>query len=164
MDRPRSPEVETFWQAFRRARDVPEQPYDVCRMGDSPQLAAELLALILKGPKRATACLLRDVEQGIETLARIGGYTVVLDADDQPRAIWRTRTVDVKPLCQVDAAFAWDEGEGNRTRHDWLASHVRYFTRRAAIEGFSFDESMPAVFERFTLVWPAGDADPEDMS
>jgi uncharacterized protein YhfF len=94
-------------------------------------------------------------------MARGGGHVVVLDGRDRPRAIWRTRTVDVKPLDQVDEAFAWDEGEGDRTRAGWLAMHVRYFTRRAEREGFTFSETMPAVFERFTLVWPAGDADPE---
>jgi len=60
-----------------------------------------------------------------------------------------------------DAAFAWDEGEGDRTRRDWLAVHVGYFAARAEEEDFTFDESMAAVFERFTLVWPPGDADPE---
>ncbi len=110
MDKPRSSEVEAFWQAFRCARGVPEQAYDVCRMGDSSGLADELLALILKGPKRATACLLRDVGQGIEMMARVGGYVIVLDGVDKPRAIWRTKTVEVKPLNEVDDAFAWDEG------------------------------------------------------
>lgn len=161
MDKPRSPEVESFWQAFRHARSVPEQSYDVCRMGDGPELAGELLALILSGPKRATACLLCDVQHGGETMARVGGHVVVLDGGDRPRAIWRTRTVDVKPLNQVDDAFAWDEGEGDRTRRDWLAAHVRYFSSRSVAEGFVFDESMPAVFERFTLVWPPEEADAE---
>ncbi len=161
MDKPKSPAIAAFWQEFRRARGVPEQDYDVCRMGDGPGMADELLALILTGPKRATACLLRDVEAGGEVMARIGGHVVVLDGKDQPRAIWRTRTVEVKPLERVDDAYAWDEGEGDRTREDWLAMHVGYFTRRARKEGYAFDESMPAVFERFTLVWPVGYADPE---
>ncbi len=161
MDKPRSPAVVAFWEEFRRARGVPEQAYDVCRMGDNPALADESLALILAGPKRATACLLRDVEQGIEMLARVGAHVVVIDAHDRPRAIWRTKTVDVKPLDQVDDAFGWDEGEGERTREDWLAQHTLYFDRRARAEGFAFDASMPAVFERFTLVWPPASADTE---
>lgn len=161
MDKPKTPAVEAFWREFREARGVPEQPYDVCRMGDSSQFGDELLQLILTGPKRATACLLRDVETGGEVMARVGGHVVVLDGQDRPRAIWRTRTVDVKPLNQIDDAFAWDEGEGQRTREDWLAMHVRYFSRRAEREGFAFNDSLPAVFERFTLVWPAGYADPE---
>jgi uncharacterized protein YhfF len=160
MDKPRSAAVDAFWQAYRAARDVPEQHYDVCRMGSSPEMGDELLALILAGPKRATAYLLRDVEQDGEAMSRVGGLVVVLDGADRPRAIWRTKTVDVKPLDQVDSSFAWDEGEGDRTRADWLAMHVRYFTARAAAEGFAFDPAMPAVFERFTLVWPPEHADP----
>ena len=39
--------------------------------------------------------------------------------------------------------------------------HVRYFSRRAKAEGFAFDPSMPAVFERFTMVWPPDYADTE---
>jgi len=159
MDKPRSREVETFWESFRAARGVAQQDYDVCRFGSSPAMADELLALVLKGAKRATAYLLRDVELGGETMSRVGSHVVVLDGSDRPRAIWRTRTVEVKPLNEVDDAFAWDEGEGDRTRRDWLAMHVRYFADRAKREGLTFDESMPAVFERFT----PGDADPEGM-
>ena len=85
----------------------------------------------------------------------------MLDGGDRPCAIWRTKTVDVKPLEQVDDAFAWDEGEGDRTCEDWLAMHVRYFTRRAKADGFDFVPSMPAVFERFTVVWPPQYADTE---
>ena len=161
MDKPRSPEVEAFWNAYRAARGVPEQDYDVCRFGSSAAMGDELLALVLEGPKRATAYLLRDVELGGEKMSRVGGHVVVLDGADRPSAIWRTRTVDVKPLNEVDAAFAWDEGEGDRTRADWLAMHVRYFTARAKAEGFAFEDSMPAVFERFTLVWPPEHADPQ---
>jgi uncharacterized protein YhfF len=164
MDKQRSPEVEAFWSAYRAARGEPPEHYDVCRLGSSPEMGNELLALVLEGPKRATACLLRDVEVGGETMARVGGHVVVLDGAGRPRAIWRTRTIDVKPLNRVDGAFAWDEGEGDRTRGDWLALHVRYFTARAADEGFIFDEAMPAVFERFTLVWPPEHADPQSAS
>lgn len=161
MDKPKSPAVEAFWQEFRRARSVAEQDYDVCRMGDSAGMGDELLQLILTGPKRATAYLLRDVEAGGEMMGRVGGHVIVLDGQESPRAIWRSKTVEVKPLNRIDDAFAWDEGEGERTREDWLAMHVRYFTRRASGEGFTFDETMLAVFERFTVVWPPGYADPE---
>jgi len=160
-DKPKSPAVETFWQEYRRTRGVPEQGYDVCRFGSDAEMADELLALVLKGQKRATACLLRDVETGAEVMARVGGHVVVLDGSDRPRAIWRTRTVDVKPLDQIDDAFAWDEGEGDRTAADWLAMHIRYFENRARTEGFAFAPSMPAVFERFIIVWPPSDADTE---
>jgi uncharacterized protein YhfF len=139
MDKPKSPAVEAYWQAYCRARGAVGLAYDVCRMGDSAGMGDELLQLILRGPKRATACLLRDVENGGEVMATVGGHVVVLDGRDTPRAIWRSKTVEVKPLDQVDDAFAWDEGEGDRTRADWLAMHTRYFERRAETEGFAFD-------------------------
>jgi uncharacterized protein YhfF len=161
MDRPRTPEVEAFWMGYRAARGVADQPYDVCRFGSSPAMGDSLLGLMLRGQKRATAYLLRDVEVGGETMSRVGGHVVVLDGAGRPRAIWRTRTVEVKPLDQVDAAFAWDEGEGDRTRADWLAMHADYFAARAKAEGFVFDPTMPAVFERFILVWPPEHADPQ---
>jgi uncharacterized protein YhfF len=161
MDKPKSPAVEAFWQEYLRARGMPEQPYEVCRFGSDSQMGDELLALVLKGQKRATACLMRDVETGAEMMADVGAHVVVLDGSDRPRVIWKTRTVDVKPFDQVDDAFAWDEGEGERTREDWLAMHTRYFEERARKEGFAFTPSMPAVFERFTVVWPPGDADVE---
>jgi uncharacterized protein YhfF len=161
MDKPRSPEVEAFWNAYRAARDVPDEDYVVCSFGSAPDMSDELLALVLGGPKRATAYLLRDVEVGGEKMSTVGGHVVVLDGADRPRAIWRTRTVDVKSLKEVDSAFAWDEGEGDRTRADWLAMHVRYFTAQSEAQGFAFNDSMPAVFERFTLVWPPEHADPQ---
>jgi uncharacterized protein YhfF len=54
----------------------------------------------------------------------------------------------------VDESFAWDEGEGDRTRADWIAGHRAYFTRQAAREGFEFSDETPLVFERFVVVWP----------
>jgi uncharacterized protein YhfF len=161
MEKPKSAEVRAFWEEFRQARGVPQQPFDACRFAEDALLNDELLVLVLRGIKRATACLVRDVEAGYDMMARVGGHVVLLDGRDRPRAIWRTRTVDVKPLDQVDDAFAWDEGEGERTRDDWLAAHVRFYSGRAAREGFAFDASMPAVFERFTIVWPPQHADPE---
>jgi hypothetical protein len=36
----------------------------------------------------------------------------MLDGEGHPRFIWRTTEVTIKPLSQVDEAFAWDEGKG----------------------------------------------------
>lgn len=94
-------------------------------MGRDPAIADELLALILIGFKRATACLAHDVEAGNEMMAQVGGHVVLLDGDDRPRACGAPRRWEVKPLRDVDDAFAWDEGEGERTGEDWLALHER---------------------------------------
>jgi uncharacterized protein YhfF len=40
---------------------------------------------------------------------------MMLDGEGTARFIWRITEVPLKPLCEVDEAFAWDEGEGDRT-------------------------------------------------
>ena len=41
-----------------------------------------------------------------------GDFVIMLNGVGRPRFIWRTTEVTIKPLSQVDEAFAWDEGEG----------------------------------------------------
>jgi uncharacterized protein YhfF len=60
----------------------------------------------------------------------------------------------IGPVESVDDSFAYDEGEGDRTRTDWLRSHRRYFTRVCAARGEQFSEADEVVFERFRVVWP----------
>jgi hypothetical protein len=61
---------------------------------------------------------------------------------------------------EVDAAFAWDEGEGDRSVAYWLDAHRRFFARRCAQLGVAFSDEVLTVFERFELVWPRA-PDPE---
>ena len=153
--RPRSPAVRDYWQEFCRSRSIPaDQRYDVLAFGDTPTLADELLALVLAGPKRATAALVLEFERSGEALPEPGLYSVVLNGRGEPGCVIRTTEVEVKPFDQVDARFAWDEGENDRTLTSWIKGHRRYFMRQCASWGIPFDEAMPVVFERFELVWP----------
>ena len=49
--------------------------------------------------------------------------------------------------------FAWDEGEGDRTRRSWLDGHETYFRRNLPTIGVQFDPDMTAVFERFDVLY-----------
>ena len=60
-------------------------------------------------------------------------------------------------LDSVDDAFAWDEGEGDRTRDWWLDAHRGFFRRR--LPHVTDFDALPTVFERFTVVWPPALAD-----
>ena len=131
-----------------------ERRYDVFAFGDTPALADELLALVLVGPKRATAALVLDFERSGDPLPEPGVHSVVLDGRGEPGCVIRTTEVAVKPFDQVDAGFAWDEGEDDRTLETWRKWHGRYFARQCAGWGITFDEGMPVVLERFELAWP----------
>lgn len=122
-------------------------------------MAGELADLVLVGTKRATASLARDYADGHEPLPKVGDYVVVVDGEGTPCCIWRTVQIVVKPLAAVDEGFAWDEGEGNRTRQWWLDAHREYFRRQAAREGFTMHDGIETVFERFEIVWRPSAAD-----
>jgi uncharacterized protein YhfF len=155
---PRSPDTDAFWQAFRCYAGLDHDNYMVGSFGDSPKMATELAHLVIARIKRATASLARDYGEG-EPTPKPGDFVIMLDGKGRPRFIWRTTEVTIKPLSQVDEAFAWDEGEGDRTRDWWLDAHRRYFARQASREPFELDDDILTVFERFEVVWPLDVAD-----
>jgi uncharacterized protein YhfF len=127
--------------------------------GDSRELADELIDLVLHGPKRATAGLVADFAAEGQLLPRIGGHWIACDGAGVPRAVLRSAELRIGPIETVDDSFAWDEGEGDRTRDDWLRGHRRYFQRTCAARGERFTEEHEVVFERFQVVWPLEVAD-----
>jgi uncharacterized protein YhfF len=151
--------TEAFWHDFVRHAGPGAADYQVVAFGDSSGMATELAALVVAGTKRATASLMRDYAGGHLPLPKVGDFVVMVDGDGAPRCIWRTTEIEIKPLDMVDARFAWDEGEGDRTLDWWLAAHRRYFAGEAVRNGFEMHDAIEAVFERFTVVWPLTIAD-----
>jgi len=150
--------AERMWRdyvAAHPARASVDDEHPVERFGDSAELADELIELVLHGPKRATAGLVADFSADGEPLPRIGGHWIACDGSGAPRAVLRTQELRIGPIDSVDDAFAFDEGEGDRSREDWLRSHRRYFTRTCAARGEQFTDEHEVVFERFAVVWPA---------
>jgi uncharacterized protein YhfF len=94
------------------------------RFGDSAKLADELLALVLAGRKTATCWAERDGQQ-----TAVGKRMIVRDGADRARAIVETLTLDRRRFCDVDAAFAAAEGEGDLSLEYWRQAHADYFSR-----------------------------------
>jgi uncharacterized protein YhfF len=146
--------VESFWREFCAASGTdPATRHDVYAFGDSPEMADELLELVLTGSKRATAGLVVEYEHAGDPLPVVGTLSAVLDGAGAPRCVLRTTDVRVAPLHTVDAAFAYDEGEGDRTLQWWRAAHERYFRRTLPAIGIEFDDGLECVFERFEIAW-----------
>ena len=110
--------------------------------GDSPQLADELLALVLSGRKTATCWSVQDGQQ-----TAVGQRWVVCDGSEQPRAVLETVSLEQRIFNQVDEAFARKEGEGDLTLDWWRKAHQRYFERNGG-----FDPSMLLWCEKFKVV------------
>ena len=146
--------VERFWRTFCTQHGIdPGVRHDVFAFGDSPALQDKLLQVMLHGPKRATASLVLEHELAGNPLPMAGAFSVVLDGAGRPRAVIRTTAIDIRSFSEVDAAFAWDEGEDDRTLASWREGHRRCFTRDCARLGRTFSEDLPVVLERFALVW-----------
>lgn len=150
--------VQRLWQTFCATAGVDHYSLDAVEcFGDSPSMADELMTLVMEGPKRATAGLVRDYTEAGWPMPRVGGHWIVLDGRGTPCCILRTTELRIGLLHTVDEAFAWEEGEGGRTRADWLTAHRSFFQRQAEQRGTHFDETSElVVFERFKLVWPLG--------
>jgi uncharacterized protein YhfF/GNAT superfamily N-acetyltransferase len=150
-----SPTVQRYWSDFCVATRLPaDTPYQAWYFGDSAQLAHELVELVLHGPKRATAGLSEFNDQMPQVKPVPGGYSVLTEYDGTPRAVIRTTVLERRPFSEVDSAFAWDEGEGDRTLIDWMDGHRRFFSRELESLGRRFDESVLVDLERFELLFP----------
>lgn len=111
--------------------------------GDSPRLADELLALVLEGKKCATCWAVIEGLKG----ADVGKCMVACDGAGRPRAVLQTLELTQCRFDKVDAVFAFDEGEGDRSLDYWREAHRRYFTRLNL-----FQPDMMLWCERFRLV------------
>jgi uncharacterized protein YhfF len=156
---PKTDQTEMFWRSFVEHFGYADGDYVVAAFGDTPAMATELAALVVRGVKRATCSLARDYSDAPETLPKVGDLVVVVDGSGKPQCIWRTTEIEIKPLIEVDDRFAWDEGEGDRSRAWWLQAHRTYFQRQAERDGFVMHDRIDAVFERFEIVWPLPLAD-----
>jgi uncharacterized protein YhfF len=110
--------------------------------GDNPTLADELADLVLRGLKRATCWA---ASQG--SLTQVGKQMVMLDGSGRPRAVIETVELTQRRFGDVDQAFAFDEGEGDRSLAYWREAHRTYFSRQG-----TFAPDMLLSCERFRLV------------
>ena len=147
-------EVALFWERFLATTGVnaPVPPAEC--FGDTVELADELVELVLAGRKRATAGALAEYEAEGVPIPQVGELWIVTDGLMHPRAVLETTEVSVGPLSSVDDRFAWDEGEGDRTRPTWLDDHTWYFSRSLLRIGQPFHPDITIVFQRFVLRYP----------
>jgi len=75
--------------------------------GDGPALADELVALVVAGRKTATCWA---AAEGLLTTP--GKRMVARDGQGRPRAVIETIELAQRRFGEVDAAFAFNEGEG----------------------------------------------------
>ena len=150
-----SESIKTFWQNFCETDKInPETPFQVWFFGNSSEMAKELAELVISGKKIATASLFAVNEMKPEIAPIADGYSVITDFEGNPLCVIQTTEIRHLPFTEVDAKFAFDEGEGDQTLENWRNGHWRYFTKEAAELNIEFNEKSLVCCERFRLLFP----------
>ena len=97
-------------------------------------LRDRLVAAILAGEKTTTTGLHEEFVREGTPIATPGDRELVVDSAGRGVAIIENTEVETKRMCDVDLAFAADEGEGFETLEDWRDAHVRFFTSPEMVE------------------------------
>ena len=147
--------VKDFWQKFcQQNSDVNiDEPYQVWFFHNNQADSVELASLVLQGKKTATASLAAVNEMMPEIAPIANGFSVVTDFNGNPLFIIQTAEIRHLPFDEVDAQFAFDEGEGNQTLENWRKGHWKYFTKEAKELGIEFNEKSLICCERFRLLF-----------
>ncbi len=116
--------------------------------GDTPEMADELLELVLRGVKRATTSLHKAFENEDEPLPVVGEESYVKDSQGRARCVLRTTHVEVLPMNEVTEEFARKEGEGDLSLAYWYREHLRFFRNYHK----EFVDSELVVCEEFEVV------------
>lgn len=144
--------AEELWKKFQAEKGISEGDYEAWQFGGEPDLLAELVD---RGIKTATASAYPLYEIEGEPLPEPVGYDIILNSKDEAVCIIRTTKVYVRKFSEVEAEYAYKEGEGDRSLDYWRSIHKDFFTKELAEYGLAFDEEMKVVCEEFELVYRA---------
>jgi uncharacterized protein YhfF len=157
MDQKRE-EIEHFWQTYLSSQPEGVNPesfrYTAWGFGNTPQMADELGALVLQGVKTATCGLLWGMEADRTSIPKAGELSIILNGSGEPLCIIQTTGVEIRPYQEVEPAFAWEEGEGDRSLSYWREVHWRFFSPICIHLGREPVQDMLLVCERFRRVFP----------
>ena len=147
-----------FWKAYLAtlpdANDAGRRFYEVFRIGNTPEGANEGAALITCGGKTATSSLLWSYEAENKPLPEIGSLSIVTDGAGNPVCVIETIAVNVRGFGAIDAGFAHDYGEWDRSLETWRARCWETSVPRCHALGRIATLEMPLVCEHFAVVYP----------
>ena len=121
--------------------------FECFSFGDSPEMADELLALVLAGKKTATGSVVLEDEQ----TPSVGDLSLVIDGHGNPACVIKTVHLETVKFCDLTWDMVKREGE-DENFEQWKSGNIRYWTRDAAKRGYTFTDQTLITFERFEVV------------
>ncbi len=143
-----------FWHVYCSVSGTdPALAYQVWHFGNSAKMARDLAELVVARKKTATASLAAANALRPNETPLLDGFSVVTDIDHEPICIVQTTEIRHLPFEEIDAQFAFDEGEGDLSYEYWLDVHWNYFTNEAHELGLEFNERSLICCERFRCLF-----------
>ena len=126
-----------------------EGDYEAWKFGEAADALADL---VVRGIKTATSSsYLKYLAEG-EKVPEAGDHSIILNSKDEAVCIIETIRVDILPFKEVDEAFAYLEGEDDRSLASWRRVHEAFFTKELKRINEEFNEDIPVVCEVFRLI------------
>lgn len=150
-------DIDRYWAQFLASlpngANRPAGYYEAFFFGSSRESCEVITPLVLDGTKTATVSLLWVYEAEGRRPPATGDYSIVIDTYRKPQCIIEDTEIRVLPYDEVDAAFAWDGGEEDRTLASWRQIYWEYIQAECARIGREPSPKTPLVCERFRVVY-----------
>ena len=121
--------------------------FECFAFGNSPEMANELLELVLAGKKTATVSVILEEEPQ----PQIGDVSLVLNGRGEPACTIRTTYLETVRFCDLTWEMVRQEGE-DETFEQWKTGNYGYWMQDAAQRGYIFTEETMITFEQFEVV------------
>ncbi len=149
--------MDRYWPQFLESlppdRPRPSRFIDAFFFGTKPEGARTIAALVLTGVKTSTGSLKWSYDFDRKPIPEPEDLSIVTDGFDHPVCIIQTTEVRCLPFDEVDAAFAHDGGEDDRTLESWRKMYWSYMTSECTRIGQTPTTKALLVCERFRVVY-----------
>lgn len=146
--------VDEFWTRCLSSLSAPpaDAYYRVRSIGSSPEGKEIITQLILAELKTGTFSSPWMYEGDPAITPVVGGYSVLVDSTDTPRAVLKTTALKTIPFDQITEKETAIDGPAVRPLDVWRSVHVKFFTNELAARSKSFSDDMPVTVEKFAIV------------
>mgnify|MGYP003522197573 FL=1 len=147
--------ISIYWKEFQlknpEYKNMNEpQSFYFC---DNKKEADECAELVMKKIKQATSPSVWWFEKNKEEIPKIGDIAIVTNWNKEPKAIIRTKKVEIVKFKNITPEYAFIEGEGNKTLEHWKKVHWGYYTNEMHKFNEKPNEEMKIVCEYFETIW-----------
>jgi uncharacterized protein YhfF len=155
--KPLKPAEQEFWNRYlatldTKEREIAERSWVEANMAGSREITDALLALYLAGKKDAGSGLVKDYETMQDPLPKVGNHWIILDSNERPLCLVRTRKVEIHKFSEIPSYVAEAEGEGDLSVAYWKEAHASFFSPFLKRWGVGRLEEAEVVVEFFDVL------------